>query len=56
MLVRAHWGKLSSSSTAPEAVASSYGDLGRFRALCDAHDPEGAFRNAHVRRALWGEG
>ena len=55
--VRAHWGKLSDYSTMPEAVATSYGDrLERFRALCDAHDPDGVFRNAHARRTLWGEG
>ena len=49
--VRAHWGKLSS----PAAHRIETSKLERFRALCDAHDPEGVFRNEHVRRALWGE-
>ena len=49
--VRAHWGKL--SSAAAHQIETS--KLERFRALCDAHDPEGVFRNEHVRRVLWGE-
>ena len=49
--VRAHWGKLSSAA----AHRIEADKLERFRALCDAHDPEGVFRNEHVRRALWGE-
>ena len=49
--VRAHWGKLSS----PAAHQIETSKLERFRALCDAHDPEGVFRNEHVRRVLWGE-
>ena len=49
--VRAHWGKLSS----PAAHRIETSKLERFRALCDAHDPEGVFRNEHVRRVLWGK-
>ena len=49
--VRAHWGKL--SSAAAHRIEPS--KLERFRALCDAHDPEGVFRNEHVRRVLWGK-
>ena len=48
--VRAHWGKL--SSAAAHRIETS--KLERFRALCDAHDPEGVFRNEHVRRVLFG--
>ncbi|CAH0374246.1 unnamed protein product [Pelagomonas calceolata] len=49
--VRAHWGKL--SSAAAHQIETS--KLERFRALCDAHDPDGVFRNEHVRRVLWGK-
>ena len=48
--VRAHWGKL--SSAAAHRIETS--KLERFRSLCEAHDPEGVFRNEHVRRVLWG--
>ena len=53
---RAHWGKLGARSVAPARLAELYGDkLGRFRSLCDQHDPTGKFRNTYVRRLLWGE-
>ena len=48
--VRAHWGKLSSAA----AHRIEADKLERFRSLCDAHDPDGVFRNEHVRRVLWG--
>ena len=48
--VRAHWGKL--SSAAAHQIETS--KLERFRELCDAHDPNGVFRNEHVRRVLFG--
>ena len=49
--VRAHFGKL--SSAAAHRIESS--KLERFRSFCDAHDPDGVFRNEHVRRVLWGK-
>lgn len=51
---RFHWGKLAPVTSAPERVAELYGErLRRFRALCDAHDPAGKFRNAHVKEMLF---
>lgn len=53
---RAHWGKLGSQTVAPARLAELYGDkLGRFRSLCEEHDPEGKFRNEYVRQLLWAE-
>ena len=49
--VRAHFGKLSSAA----AHRIEADKLERFKSLCDAHDPEGVFRNEHVRRVLWGK-
>jgi len=51
--VRAHFGKLSSASAAAYRIEAD--NLERFRSLCNAHDPDGVFRNEHVRRVLWGK-
>lgn len=50
---RAHWGKY--FPLGPEDVAKSFPRLPEFRALCDRVDPHGVFRNAFVRRVLFGE-
>ena len=52
---RHHWGKCAQLTASPVWVASLYGErLRRFRALCDAHDPAGKFRNDHVNQMLFG--
>ena len=52
---RHHWGKCAQLTASPAWVASCYGErLRRFRALCDAHDPTGKFRNLHLNEMLFG--
>jgi alditol oxidase len=49
---RPHWGKL--FTMPPAAVQPRYARLPDFRALLDAHDPHGKFRNAFVERTVFG--
>ena len=49
---RPHWGKL--FTMAPQVVRSRYEKLGAFKALLDAYDPRGKFRNAFVDRMIFG--
>lgn len=52
----AHWAKLAPKTHTAARVEERYGEkLQRFRALCDAHDPRGKFRNVHVDRTLFGD-
>lgn len=48
-----HWGKLFTMPA--ETVQASYKHIGEFRALLDAHDPGGKFRNAFVDRYVFGK-
>ena len=48
---RPHWGKL--FTMPPSAVRARYEKLPAFRALLDAHDPGGKFRNAFVERMIF---
>ena len=51
---RAHWGKLAPVTASAPRLEELYGErLLHFRALCDAHDPTGKFRNAHIREMLF---
>jgi alditol oxidase len=53
---RAHWGKLGADTFDLAQVEALYGErLKRFRALAQRHDPSGKFRNAHLRRTVFGE-
>jgi alditol oxidase len=47
-----HWGKLTTMD--PETIRSHYAKLGAFRALLDRYDPAGKFRNAYVKRMIFG--
>lgn len=49
---RPHWGKLFAMS--PAQVQAAYPRMADFRALCQALDPQGKFRNAYVDRYLFG--
>ena len=48
---RPHWGKL--FTLAPHELAPRYPRLPDFRALAQAHDPAGKFRNAFLQRYLF---
>ncbi len=50
---RPHWGKL--STIPPAAVRSTYERLPSFVALLERHDPNGAFRNAYLDRAIFAD-
>lgn len=50
---RPHWGKL--FVMAPRTIQSRYPRLADFRDLCATFDPEGKFRNAYVRRYVFGD-
>ena len=45
------------SLLAADTLTAHYGDsiMEKFRDLCHEHDPEGTFRNAWVRRLVFGE-
>lgn len=47
---RLHWGK--HCPLDHTALAPRYPELERFKELCLAHDPKGAFRNQHVNQVL----
>jgi hypothetical protein len=53
--VRPHWGKIHAMGAATLAAHHGEGILRRFRALCERQDPPGKFRNAWVRRLVFGE-
>jgi alditol oxidase len=48
---RPHWGKM--FTMAPEQIRVHYPRLADFRALLQAHDPRGKFRNAFVERNVF---
>ena len=48
---RPHWGKV--FTMPPATVQARYDKLASFRALLDAHDPGGKFRNAFVERNVF---
>lgn len=51
---RAHWGKLGRKSFSPDRVEALYGErLRQFRKLAEEHDPDGKFRNVHLRTMLF---
>ncbi|GGL70375.1 FAD-binding protein [Wenxinia marina] len=50
--VMPHWGKV--FTMAPHTVRERYRRIGEFRALAEDTDPEGRFRNAFVRRMVFG--
>lgn len=49
---RPHWGKL--FTMPPEVIRTSYEKLPQFVALLERHDPDGKFRNAFLRRSIFG--
>lgn len=50
---RPHWGKM--FTMPPRTVQARYPRLPAFRALLNAHDPGGKFRNAFVERYVFGQ-
>jgi xylitol oxidase len=50
---RPHWGKVFTLHAG--ALAARYDKLADFRGLAEYFDPRGVFRNAYLRRNVWGE-